>query len=226
MNGPINESLWYRVDASQYGSDGFVDRATSGSSNVTGSLLWRPSPRADLRFSVDYLDDDVGSYFGTPLLPAEAIVDPLDVITTTTGEGLDARTRFLHYNVEDPVNDSRQLLLRSDAEVELSDRVTLRNTLYGFDAKRHWQNAEGYVYCTAVVDVCTSVAEIQRYYGYFFVDHDQQLSATGYTSICVRPSGGRKTGLQSASKPRPSISTAGAGSGGQCRSRPVTPSTS
>jgi iron complex outermembrane receptor protein len=175
VNGPITDSLWYRLDASRYGSDGFVDRSTSGSSNVTGSLLWRPSPRADLRFSVDYLDDDVGSYFGTPLLPAAAIVDPLDVITTATGEGLDARTRFVNYNVDDPVNGARQLLLRSDAEVKLNDQVTLRNTLYGFDATRHWQNAEGYVYCTAVVDVCTSVGEIQRYYGYFFVDHDQRM---------------------------------------------------
>ena len=26
-----------------------------------------------------------------------------------------------------------------------------------------------------MVDVCTAVGEIQRYYGYFFVDHDQQL---------------------------------------------------
>ena len=94
VNGPIHESLWYRVDASRYGSDGFVDRASSGSSNVTGGLLWRPTPRANLRFTVDYLDDNVGSYFGTPLLPAGAIVDPLDVIRTTTGEGLDARTRF------------------------------------------------------------------------------------------------------------------------------------
>ena len=175
MNGPISESLWYRFDVSRYGSDGYVDRMSPSSSNVTGSLLWRPSRRAELRFSVDYLDDDAGSYFGTPLLPTEAVADPLDVITTTTGEGLDARTRFLNYNVEDAVNDSQQLLLRADAEVRLSDQVTLRNTVYGFNAERNWQNAEGFPYCTSVVDVCTSVGEIQRYYGYFFVDHDQQL---------------------------------------------------
>jgi iron complex outermembrane receptor protein len=192
VNGPINETLWYRLDASRYGSDGFVDRSTSGSSNVTGSLLWRPTPRVDLRFSVDYLDDDVGSYFGTPLLPAEAIVDPLDVITTRTGEGLDARTRFVNYNVKDPVNGARQLLLRSDAEVRLNDQVTLRNTLYGFDATRHWQNAEGYVYCTTVVDVCTSVGEIQRYYGYFFVDHDQRLYGDRLSLDLRTPIGGRE----------------------------------
>ena len=175
VNGPITESLWYRFDVSRYGSDGFVERMSPNSSNVTGSLLWRPSPRAELRFSVDYLNDDVGSYFGTPLLPVEVVAEPLDVITTTIGEGLDARTRFLNYNVEDAVNDSSQLLLRADAEVRLSDHVTLRNTLYGFNAERQWQNAEGFPYCTAVVDVCTAVGEIQRYYGYFFVDHDQQL---------------------------------------------------
>ena len=81
----------------------------------------------------------------------------------------------LNYNVTDAVNDSSQLLVRTDAEVQLSDQVTLRNTLYGFDAQRNWQNAEGFPYCTAVVDVCTTVGQIQRYYGYFFVDHDQQL---------------------------------------------------
>ena len=175
VNGPISDTLWYRFDASRYGSDGFVDRMSPSSSNVTGNLLWRPASRAQFRFSVDYLDDDVGSYFGTPLLPAAAIGDPLDVITTTTGEGIDARTRFLNYNVTDAVNDSSQLLLRADAEVQLSDQVTLRNTVYGFNAERNWQNAEGFPYCTAVVDVCTAVGEIQRYYGYFFVDHDQKL---------------------------------------------------
>ena len=192
VNGPISDSLWYRLDASRYGSDGFVDRSTSGSSNVTGSLLWRPNRRADFSFSVEFLDDDVGSYFGTPLLPAAAIVDPLDVITTGNGEGLDARTRFVNYNVDDPVNGARQLLLRSDAEVRLNDQVTLRNTLYGFDASRHWQNAEGYVYCTTVVDVCTSVGEIQRYYGYFFVDHDQRLYGDRLSLDLRTPVGGRE----------------------------------
>lgn len=175
VNGPINDSLWYRLDVSRYGSDGFVDRATSGSTNVTGSLLWRPTARADFRFSVDVLDDDLGSYFGTPLIPAAAIVEPLDVVTTATGEGIDERTRFLNYNVEDAINDSRQVLLRADAEIQLADQVALRNTVYGFDAERNWQNAEGFAYCTTIVDVCTEVGVIQRYYGYFFVDHDQQL---------------------------------------------------
>ena len=175
VNGPLSDSLWYRLDFSGYGSDGHVDRMSPSSSNLTGSLLWRPSQRAELKFSFDLLDDDVGSYFGTPLLPTAHVAEPLDVITTTTGEGIDARTRFLNYNVEDAINDSRQLLLRSDAEFRLSDQVTLRNTLYGFGADRDWQNGDGFAYCTTVVDVCRRVGEVQRYYGYFWLDHDQRL---------------------------------------------------
>ena len=175
VNGPVSETLWYRMDFSDYGSDGHVERMSPRSSNLTGSLLWRPGPRADLRFEFDLLDDDVGSYFGTPLLPADHVVEPLDVITTTTGEGIDARTRFLNYNVGDAVNDSRQLLLRADAEFRLSDSVTLRNTTYGFGADRDWQNGDGFAYCTGVFDVCRRVGEVQRYYGYFWLDHDQRL---------------------------------------------------
>ena len=175
VNGPLSESLWYRLDFSGYGSDGHVERMEPSSANLTGSLLWRPGSRAELTFSFDLLDDDVGSYFGTPLLPTAHVVEPLDVITTTTGEGIDARTRFLNYNVGDAINDSRQLLLRSDAELRLSDQVTLRNTLYGFGADRDWQNGDGFAYCTTVVDVCRRVGEVQRYYGYFWLDHDQRL---------------------------------------------------
>ena len=175
VNGPVSETLWYRMDFSDYGSDGHVERMSPRSSNLTGSLLWRPGPRADLEFEFDLLDDDVGSYFGTPLLPDDHVVEPLDVITTTTGEGIDARTRFLNYNVGDAVNDSRQLLLRADAEFRLSDSVTLRNTTYGFGADRDWQNGDGFAYCTGVFDVCRRVGEVQRYYGYFWLDHDQRL---------------------------------------------------
>lgn len=47
VTGPINDSLWYRVDASRSGSDGFVRRMDSGSSNLTGSSCGgRASARA------------------------------------------------------------------------------------------------------------------------------------------------------------------------------------
>ena len=173
--GPVSESLFYRVDVSRSGSDGYVQRTDSGSSNLTASLLWRPALRARVKFSADYLDDDLPKYFGTPLIPASAAVEPMDVIRTTTGETIDERTRFVSYNVSDAYAQSRQVLLRSDVSLDLNDRVSINNVLYGFDADRRWRNSEGYVYCTSIVDVCTTIGEIQRYYGYFLINHDQQL---------------------------------------------------
>jgi iron complex outermembrane recepter protein len=189
--GPVARTLWYRVDVSRSGTDGWVDRMDSGSTNVTGSLLWRPSMRARIRVSADVLDDDLPQYFGTPLMPAQFAVNPMDVIRTTTGETIDERTRFINYNVDDGVAQARQTLLRSDISLDLTDQITLSNVAYGFDARREWQNAEGYVFCASVVDVCTTVGQVQRYYGYFIINHDQRLYGDRATLNINTPIAGR-----------------------------------
>lgn len=189
--GPMASNLWYRVDVSRNGSDGWVDRMNSGSTNVTASVLWRPVPRVRVKLSGDVLDDDLPQYFGTPLVPVSAAVDPLDVIRTATGETIDGRTRFVNYNVDDGVAGARQVLLKADLTADLGSRVTLQNTAYGFDARREWQNAEGYVFCTSVVDVCRNVGQIQRYYGYFLINHDQRLYGDRFTLNVNAPVAGR-----------------------------------
>jgi iron complex outermembrane receptor protein len=191
VTGPVTDTLWYRADVSRSGSDGYVERMNSGSTNVTASLLWRPTPRLRVRVSGDYLDDDLAKYFGTPLVPQSAAVDPLDVLRTTTGETIDGRTRFVNYNVDDGIARADQTLLRADLAWDPADGVTLTNVAYGFDAERRWQNAEGYVYCTAVVDVCRAVGQVQRYYGYFVISHDQRLYGDRVTLNVNRPIGGR-----------------------------------
>jgi iron complex outermembrane receptor protein len=191
VTGPVTDTLWYRADVSRSGSDGYVDRMDSGSTNVTASLLWRPTPRLRLKVSGDYLDDDLAKYFGTPLVPRSAAVEPLDVLRTTTGETIDGRTRFVNYNIDDGVARADQTLLRADLAWDVADGVTLTNIAYGFDAERRWQNAEGYVYCTAVVDVCRAIGQIQRYYGYFVISHDQRLYGDRLTLNLNRPIGGR-----------------------------------
>ena len=195
VNGPAGDTVFYRFDASRYGSDGYVDRMNPHSSNVTGGILWRPSDRGQLRVNLDYLNDDVGSYFGTPLLPRDAVVEPLNVITARSGEMIDARTRFLNYNVDDPVNDAETFLFRVDGAAQLSDNVTFTNTLYSFDATRKWQNAEGFPYCHSVfenegVNVCPRAGGINRYFGYFYVDHDQDLVGNRAQLSVATPLGG------------------------------------
>ena len=145
--------------------------------NTTGSLLWNASDTVSLKFSFDYLKDELADYWGTPLIPAAAAKNPMNsVISTKTGETLDEAMRGLNYNVENSRAESNQLFLRGDIP-KPADNVTLKNTIYS-NADREWLNAEGYVYCTEVVDVCRGIGEIQRYYGYFFVFHDQIYSGT------------------------------------------------
>lgn len=190
--GPAASTLWYRVDVSRNGSGGWVDRMSSGSTNVTASLLWRPVPRVRVKFGGDVLDDDLPQYFGTPLMPAAFAREPVDAVRTSTGDAIDARTRFVNYNVDDGVARARQVLLRADVSADLSDRVTLHNVAYGFDAEREWRNAEGYVFCASVVDVCRTVGQVQRYYGYFLINHDQRLYGNRLTVNLNAPVAGRE----------------------------------
>jgi len=173
--GDLKDDLWYTLDLSRYDSDGYVDRANSESSNFTGSLLWQANDNLSFKFSADYLKDDVGSYFGTPLIPAADARKPLDVVSTDRGEVIDGAMRNRNYNVADAYAKSGQLFLRIDSKWQINEDMRLEYTLFNFDADRAWQNAEGYVYCTEVIGTCTEYGEVQRYYGYFILDHEQEV---------------------------------------------------
>lgn len=191
VTGPVSDSLWYRVDVSRSGSDGYVPNMDSSSLNVTGSVLWRPVTRFRFKVTADYLDDDLAKYFGTPLVPTTVAASPLDILRTTTGETIDARMRFVNYNVSDGHARADQRLFRADASWDIADGVTISNLAYLFDATRSWKNAEGYVYCTSVVGVCTTAGLVQRYYAYFVIDHDQELRGDRVSLNFNRAIGGR-----------------------------------
>ncbi|MCC3861184.1 TonB-dependent receptor [Pseudemcibacter aquimaris] len=177
IGGPLADNMYYRIDASRFSSDGYVDRGDSHSTNITASMLWDVTENFSFKASVDYLDDEVSGYFGTPLVPMSVAIDPAtDVLTTTTGETIDLTTRFNNYNVEDAYSIADQLFVRFDMEYQVNENVRINNTVYRYQADRNWQNAEGYVYCSEIVGVCDadSQGQVQRYYGYFILDHEQE----------------------------------------------------
>lgn len=187
----LSDSAWLRMDVNQYGSDGHVDRMDPESINVTTSLLWKATEKLDVEFQIDYLDDQLADYWGTPLVPKGVATTPLsDVVSTNTGETLDEQARFRNFNVQDSRAVSDQLLFRIDLSWQLTEGIELKNTSYRFTADRDWGNAEGYVYCTDVVDICTEKNVIQRYYGYFFVTHDQDLLGNRLTANIDSQMGG------------------------------------
>ena len=86
----LSDSTWLRMDVNRYGSDGHVDRMDPESTNATASVLWKATETLDVEFQIDYLEDRLADYWGTPLVPKGVAISPLnDVVSTSTGETLD-----------------------------------------------------------------------------------------------------------------------------------------
>lgn len=168
VGGPISDNVAYRLDMDNAQSDGWVDRASSRSTNITGAVLWAVTDNFELMLSGDYLDDDLPSYWGTPFVTAAyAGTNAMNnVIRAADDRVIDRRTRFLSYNVSDHVSESNQFWGRILAEWRISEDVTLRNQFYTFTADRQWINSENYLF-----NPVTEMIDRDR----FFVLHDQDL---------------------------------------------------
>ncbi|MEH3035554.1 MAG: TonB-dependent receptor [Sphingomonas adhaesiva] len=174
-NHILSDTLALRTDVSYHRSSGYVDDSGSNSFNATGALLYRPGSDLSVELSVDYLQDNLSNYFGTPLVPASFGTDPIrGILSSSKGLVVDARTRFVNYNVSDSRAHSWQVWPRLVVNWSPSDSVTLSNTAYYFHAERQWINAENFVF-----NPTTQRIDRDR----FFVFHNQdivgdQLSAT------------------------------------------------
>lgn len=178
--GPIGENLWFRMDASEYSSDGYVENADPKSRNFIGSVLWKPNHQLDVTVGVDFLKDKLQNYWGTPLVTEAFATQPLSgVVTTTDGRTIDERTRFVNYNVGDEVADSYQVLTTLDANWKHNNNLSFRNYTYFLNADREWRNSEQYTFNST-----TSLIDRDL----FFVAHEQntvgnRLSATYKNTI-------------------------------------------
>ncbi len=166
--GPMTDKLWFRADISQYGTGGFVENADSRSLNATSSMLWKPTNKLDVKFQFDVLDDKLQNYWGTPLVSESFATRPLtEVVETSDGRTIDERTRSVNYNVGNDLADSEQIYTRLDLKYKFSDKLTLRNIAYYFDATRRWTNSENYSFNST-----TNLIDRDR----FFVGHDQNTA--------------------------------------------------
>ncbi|WP_209612972.1 TonB-dependent receptor [Sphingomonas sp. PL20] len=166
-NKVINDNLAGRLDVSYHRTSGFVDRAGSNSFNVTGDVIYKPTDTFSVELNVDYLRDNLTTYYGTPLVPASFATDPIKgIISAANGYVIDNRLRFTNYNVSDNRAHSWQVWPRLVVIWSPSDSVTLTNTAYAFHAERQWINAENYVF-----NPTTKLIDRDR----FFVFHNQDL---------------------------------------------------
>ncbi|MFC7288704.1 TonB-dependent receptor [Herminiimonas glaciei] len=136
--GAINDKLSYRVDLSGDRSDGWVDMGDSRNLSFSGALQLDVS--ADFRLKLSYAQgrQEPMRYFGTPLV---------------NGQQLEA-LRKKNYNVSDSKIQYDDRWTELSAEWTPNADTTVRSKLYYIDSKRHWRNAESYVYnpATGLID--------------------------------------------------------------------------
>ncbi len=167
VSGGVSETVAVRADVSYLRSDNYIDRAQSDSFDATLSVLWRPTPKLDVQFSVDYLQDHPFPYYGDPLLPVSVATDPQKgVVQTNFGYMVDKRLSNVNYDVSDYTIESHQVFPQLFIKFRLNDYVTFNNFLYLFKADRRWRNAETYLY-----DPGASQISRDR----FFVNHNQDI---------------------------------------------------
>lgn len=140
--GALGETGAYRFDLSHNQSDGWIERTRQKSDHLTGAVNFALATSLKLDLSVDYLRDDIGAYFGTPLVPAALASEPTDVVSDSAGRVVDKRLARTNYNVSDGLMKSDSLWLRAKLSWQIAPRWLLRNELGAYSADRHWRNAE------------------------------------------------------------------------------------
>ena len=136
---------------------------------------WKPTSTLDVQFTIDWLEDNPSTYYGTPLVPASFATQPLSgVISSSTGQALDRRMQFVNYNVGDASIHSSQSWPQLLLKWTPNEHLTVQNFTYYFHARRAWEDAETYQLTT--VDLSGNPLpnpQINR--DRFYVFHQQNL---------------------------------------------------
>ena len=148
--GPINKDVAYRITATGNLSDGWVDRDTTSNVALHAVVQIRQNEDVTWTLSSDYGDRSPSRYFGTPLINGR----------------LDESLRFQNYNVSDSSIRYQDSWNQVKTEWQVADGISIRNTLYYLNSKRHWKDVESYAYSATTGQINRS--------SYIEIFHDQQ----------------------------------------------------
>lgn len=152
---------YLRIDANTGSSHGWVDGNRSHASQIAASVLSDLGSDVTQTFAFEYQREQVDRpYWGTPLMTnAQGVVQG-------AGHIMDG-TRFKNYNVNDGLYEQTVWWARSMTEWRASSALTMKNTLYYYQAERDFRNLETYRFNTGNTLVQRSGALLQR--------HEQRL---------------------------------------------------
>lgn len=148
--GPVSKDVAYRITATGNMSDGWVDR--DNTSNVALHAVIQIKQTEDITWtlSADYGDRNPSRYFGTPLINGR----------------IDDALRFKNYNVSDSHIRYQDSWNQVKTAWQVADGISLQNTLYYLNSKRHWKDVESYAY--------NPVTGLINRSSYIEIFHDQQ----------------------------------------------------
>jgi iron complex outermembrane receptor protein len=161
LGGAAGGASAWRVDLSHNRNDGWIDRSGQELTHLTAAWHTTFRPGLTLDLSLDRLRDDIGAYYGTPLVPAALAGAPTGVVGDPAGRVIDQRVSRNNYNVLDGIMDADSLWLRTRLAWQPAPGWTLRNELSRYDAGRLWRNAESNVFSAP-----SSVARTQSHVGH------------------------------------------------------------
>ncbi|CAA0119473.1 TonB-dependent receptor [Zhongshania aliphaticivorans] len=151
VGGPTAvKNLYYRADISHNESGGYVHGSEEVYDAAGGSLLWRANDAARFTVSASYFEDDVKSYYGTPVvydtvinIDGEQEIRPANTSTDRLVNPRIAKgTRRENYNNLDNFAQAENAYGRFISEISLSDHWEVRNELYLATQKLDWRNTE------------------------------------------------------------------------------------
>lgn len=162
FSGPLGEQFAFRVDASLNESDGYVERSDARYRAVAASLNWQVSDATTLMLGGTFLQDNVQSYYGTPVVYDAVInVDGQQVVAKARGSTdrlvnarIEPATRRLNYNNLDNYSRTENSFWRLVLETRFNEHWSLRNESYAATQLMHWGNTESTVWnpVTQLVD--------------------------------------------------------------------------
>lgn len=175
MAGGVNQQLGgghvVRLDVNRNTGGAWSDRTERTATQLAASWLADLAPGLSHTLAFEYQKETVDRpYWGTPVLK------PLGGRIA-----LDEGTRFKNYNANDGLYEQTVRWARSITDYRVSDQLSLRNTVYHYDALRDYRNVEVYEFNATNTLVTRKEALLQR--------HDQTLNGNRLEFSLTQPIG-------------------------------------
>lgn len=125
-SGAIGDVGAFRIDASTFGGDGYIDRGDFDSKKIMTNALFNITDNLRINFILDHSEENPTANFGSPLVNGD----------------LSRSFRRANYNVDNNKMEFIDTRFRTKLEWDVNPDVAFKNEAFWFKSDREWRNAE------------------------------------------------------------------------------------